>query len=346
MEISYRLIPVHPVTWSDMAYGSEVLGLTSASVTKEVTDGSPLLESGMASISVPLSYDFRPGWYRLEGLLLSDTGGAPTRIPISTMWMRPTGDTLNYGRAAVDLQGTSVLQPLQDRMILKGDYVAKGSNAALKVAELIRDATPAPVSIAGSFTIDNYYVFDPGTTYLDVVWGLLKKAGWCLQIACDGRISVMPKPATPKFNLNRSTKMSLLPGIRRTYDRGSIPNRIKVIDQNGVEVLVENHQSGSHTSYEYLGRWIDLVDTAPQQKDGESTLGYAKRQLELASTFSYMYEYGRRWIDGLLLFDMVRATLPNEGVTGELRITRQQITCGKSLSVTESSGREIKEYVA
>ena len=88
------------------------------------------------------------------------------------------------------------------------------------------------------------------------------------------------------------------------------------------------------------------MDTAPQQKDGESLLTYARRQLEYESTVSYLYTYSRRWIEGLNLFDIIEATLPNDGISGELRITRQMINCEKKLLVDETAGYEIKEFKA
>lgn len=347
MQMSYRLVPVNTWTWDSMPYESQPWQLVSASVTKEVQDGSPLLESGSFTISAPLGYefyDFTPGWYRLEAKAADDFES--TTFPIATMWVYATSDIVDHHRRAITLVGKSVLLPLSERMMLKGDFISKGSNAIDKVLELVRDATPAPVSALGSFTINDYYVFDPGTKYLDTVWGLLKTAGWCIQISPDGSIVLREKPVDAKYKLSEGQRSTLRTSINRSYDRSDIPNRYKVIDRFGNEAVVENTNPDSKASYSAIGRWIDVVDTAPQQKDGESLLTYARRQLEYESTVSYLYTYSRRWIEGLNLFDIIEATLPNDGISGELRITRQMINCEKKLLVDETAGYEIKEFKA
>lgn len=344
MLVSYRLRPVNRWTWEDMPDAKRGWALTSASVTKEATDGACLIDSAALTVSAPLGYEFPEGWYRLQAMV-SDGSGSRV-IDIATLWVYPTNDVVDKGRTDISLSGTSVLAPLAEREILAGDFVAKGASAATKVKRLIEEASPAPVTVVGDFTLNDYYVFDPGTSYLDIVWGLLRKAGWCIQLAADGSITVREKPSISKLNLNRETRKDLLLGVRRSYDRSGIPNRLKVIDRFGTEYEVENHQDGSKTSYEWRGRWIDAVDTAPQPKDGETIQHYTRRQLELASTVSYMYDFSSHWIDGLVPFDMVQATLPNQGITGDLRVIRAQVTCGVHLKVDWSMGNEVKEFMA
>ena len=345
MLVSYTLNPVHRLTWDDTIDRHIPWSLISATITKEVMDGACLLDSATMTVSAPIGYEFPEGWYRLVANITA--GFEKTRHALGTFWVYPTGDEIRNGHLVISLNASSSLTPLAEREILTGDFVSKGASAAEKVARLIREATPAPVSVLGDFTLNDYYVFDPGTTYLDVVWGLIRKAGWCLQLQPDGRVVVREKPETPSYIINRETRDVVKQGVRRTFNRSDIPNRLKVIDRYGGEYVVENHQAGSRTSYEARGRWIDAVDTAPQPKDGETIPAYAKRQLEQLSTVSYLHTFAMDWVDNLVPFDLVQALLPNDGLMGDLRITRQQITCGNSrLKVDVTAGYEVKEYVA
>lgn len=343
MLVSYRLIPVHRRTWDDMPPAQSIRGVVSASVSKQVGSGSNLLDSATLSVSSDISYEFPEGWYRLEAAY---SGEANRRIPIATLWVYPTSDTVRGSHKVISLNGESVLKPLSERKVLSGDFVAKGASASDKVRRLLTEALPCPVEVRGSFTLNDYYVFDPGQTYLNIVWGLLQKADWCMQVTPDGRVIVQPKPDVPKLILGRDRKGLLKPDVSRSYDRSGIPNRLKVIDQYGQEYVVENHQPGSRTSYEARGRWIDAVDNSPQQKDGETSLAYAYRQLELLSTWAYSYTFESHWVDDVLLYDLIRATLPNEGVEGDLRVVSQSISCGAHLNVSWTVGREVKEYTA
>lgn len=344
MLVSYRLVPVNRWTWDDMPPNTAIRGVVSASVSKQAGSGSNLIDSATLSVSSDISYEFEEGWYRLEATYLGEEN---RRIPIGTFYMYPVSDTVRGNHKVTSVNGTSVLTPLTERKVLSGDYVAKGASASDKVRRLINDAMPnIPVEVFGSFTLNEYYVFDPGQKYLDIVWGLLDKADWCLQITSNGTIKVKPRPDTPSLILGQDRKSLLKNDINRSYDRSAIPNRLKVIDQYGQEYVVENHQPGSKTSYEARGRWIDVVDTNPQQKDGETTPAYARRQLELASTWAYTYTFDSHWIDDVVPYDIIRATLPNEGVEGDLRVLGQTIQCGTNLSINWSVGREVKEYVA
>ena len=341
MLVSYRLIPINQWSWSDMPPSSAIRGVTTASVTKQVTDGSPLMDSATLTVSAELGYEFKDGWYRLEAFFPDEN----RRIPIMTMWAYSTGDVVKGNHIEISVTGTSVLKPLEERKTLAGDFIAKKASATTKIERLMRDAQiRCPIFVHGTFELNDYYVFDYGTTYLDIIWGLLKKAGWCMQVYPDGAIHILKKPEEATYRLGRDKRNLIMPQIGRAYDKSGIPNRLKVIDRHGIEYVVENHQKGSKTSYEARGRWVDAVDTAPQQKDGESLQAYARRQMEELSTWAKVYTFDSHWIDGVYLFSLIEATLPNEGIAGKLRVTQQNIECGKHLKIGWTVGEEIKEY--
>lgn len=344
--ISYRLVPVTPKSWYDRGASNAVPGVLSASVSRSIGSGATTLESASFSILGAIGDIPSEGWFRLEALLLD---GASRMFPIATMRLSPTSFSISGGKVTYSLQGKSVLQPLADHKIRKGDYISKGANAAAKIGQLIREATPAPVSISGSFTLNEYYVLDPGASYLEAVWGTLDKAGWCMQISPDGVITVCPKPTKPRLTIDRNNKSLLKAGLSGSYSMADIPNRLTVLDWYGDTYTVVNNSPESRVSTKTRGWYVDAYDSSPQLKDGETIASYAKRRLAELSVWTEPYSYTRDWIVGNepRLFDIVRATIPTDGMDGDLRITAQQVDCsGTSLLVDETGELEHKEYTA
>lgn len=341
--ITYRLVPVTPKSWYDKGMASAVPSVLSGSISRSIGSGATTLESGTFSILGGIGDIPSEGWYRLEAIMID---GASQMFPIATMRLTPTAFAISGGKATYTLQGRSVLQPLAERKIRTGDYISKGANAASKIGQLIREATPAPVNIAGSFTLNEYYVLDPGASYLEAVWGILDKAGWCLQISPDGVITVCSKPTTPRLSIDRNNKSLLAAGLSGSYSWADIPNRLTVLDWYGDKYTVVNNLAESRVSTKVRGWYVDAYDSSPQLKDGETIASYAKRRLSELSVWTEPYSYTRSWIVGNepRLFDLVRATLPTDGMDGDLRVTSQQIDCGTSLMVDETAELEHKEY--
>ena len=346
---SYRIMSVNRFSWADEA---EVGGFDSATITKERSSGTPLLESGTYTFTSQIGSEFKEGWYRLEALI--DEDGVYTRRAIATQKLVGASGTIDFGVDTKTVNGRSVLYPVSKRKFMARSYIPKGADAISYIGNLLRASTPAPVATPdGGFVVDDYYVFDRGESYLDAIWNLLDKAGWCLQIAGDGGVIIRKRPTVPVVTLTSVDHAILMPGVKYSHDRSEPPNRYILVDPyNGYKTtIVQNKQASSKTSYQARGyEWHDYVDEAPLHMSGESAKLYAKRQLEYLSTTVKEYEYERDFIADadVLPQHVVRAAMPSLAFEGDLRISSQSMTVqrGSGLTVKEKAGFEIKEYTA
>ena len=339
----YAVYEVNPDTWLD---GDEVAGLVSVDISTDATDDTPMLETASFTFEMDISHDDFNGWYRLVAYVKQRN--VTERYPLTTQLLESEGDNVSYGISTIKISGSSVLKPASDREMLPGTYVPAKSNGIDYITNLLEDCVPAPIVVEGSgFVLDDYLTFSSGTTYLKAIWMILDTANWCMQLDGNGVIYLRPKPDDPEFVFDRSATNILQDKIARTLDRSSVINQYIAIEADGKEEIAENTDPLSPVSIPYRnGRIVNKVDTSVKKIDGETLWGYARRKLEEASTVVRTYTYTREYIPGLYPFDIIKASLPNTGFSGDLRILSQKISCGESISVSETAGEEIKEFVA
>lgn len=339
--IHWRFMKVNPDTWEDE---TRLDGVRSISIERDATDDVPLLESSSLSIVVDAGSEFEDGWYRTEALVIDSTGGF-SRWPIATMLYEAGEIETDKGYDEISISGFSSLQTASDKKMNAGRWVPKGADGGRYVKELLEENFPGPVYVSGSFTVNDYFVFQSGTTYLQAAWYLLKAAGWCMQINGRGEITILKKPSVPKFQLDFANARLLEPGSKRLFDLSGVPNRYYAVSANE-EAVAENREIGSRVSYQKRGRWIEIVDTSPAPVNGENLQAYANRRLAEESTVVKSYSYTRRFVPDIYPFDMVTGSLNSLGLEGDLRILSQSIKCGNSISVVEKSGLEIPLWQA
>lgn len=340
----WNVVKVDPDTWVD---GEIVTSVASVSVNRDATDSVPLLETATLEMDADILDDFNDGWYRI--ILNAHQGGLYERHPIATVLFQKTDDTVAYGRATVSLSGASVLKPLEERKNVGTNYryVPKGTNGAKWVKNLIDEACLSDCVVFGEgFTLNNNIVFSPGVSYLEMVWNVLDTGKWCMMIDGEGTISVLKKPTEPTVTLNQASARNIMPSVKRTLSRENVPNRYYAIDRDGTREVVENHLLSSKLSYENRGRWIDYVDASPNKINGETLYSYVRRRLEEESTLMRSFSYTREYWPNVYPFSMVSASLPWEGLDGDLRVLSQSISCGVGITVDETAGLEIKEWTA
>lgn len=333
----WKLYRVDPRTWLD---GREVDGLMSASIDRDCTDDVPLLESGSFEVDLG-GGPFESGWHRL--VMVTDQGGVVERWPIATMLLESDETSRDKKAAIARVTGRSVLQPAADALIATGTYAPKGSNGAAYAASLLEECTVAPVTVSGGFTLDNHYVFEPGSSYLQCAWSLLDAANWCMRISGDGAISVQPRPSEPSLVLNRDNSRILQPASSSEAAWSGVKNRYIAVDGEEVATAV-NDDPSSPASVQARGRYVDELDQSPTRVDGETLDAYARRRLEEISTVTESCSYTREYVHGAVPFDIVRAVIPGLGMTGDMRVLSQKLTCGKGISVEEKAGVEVRGY--
>lgn len=323
---------VDPETLAD---AGEVGGVVSVSVSRDSTDGVRLLETGSMEV-VADSLD--GAWCRVH--MLAEQGGAE-RIPIATLLFEQQSARFEKGVRTITATGRSVLQPAADRKMARGSFVPSGADAAAYAARLLRECTPFPVEVDGSFTLVNDLVFDIGCSYLAAVWQVLDAGGWCIRIAGDGTIRMSGKPTEPALSLDRANAGLLIPGIDDDYSIVDVPNRYYAVDDGEMAVAV-NESQDSAVGRPRRGRWVDVVDNAPEPVNGEPLQLYAERRLAEMSTVMRTYGYEREFWPGVVPYDVVRARLSENGIEGDLRVMTQDLKCGAGIKVSETAAMEVK----
>lgn len=324
---------VNVSTWDD---SGSLDGVLEVSVDRDCSDDVPLLETGSMRLDLGSS-DFECQWCRVY-MTVEESGRE--RVPMATLLFEKVSSHAEKGVYLVEARGRSVLQPAADRKVPRGSYAPAGCDGAAYVGGLISECTPAPVSVEGSFTIVDDLVFDIGISYLEAAWKVLNAAGWCMQVDGRGGITVREKPTVPSLELSGANAGLLIPGVDDDFSIVDVPNRYYAVDDSEVAVA-SNEDEASEASYPNRGRWVDYVDTSPVPVNGESLEMYAARKLIEASTITRRFSYTREYWPGVFPFSIVRASLKDNGIEGDLRVISQQLSCGRGVTVSEVSGMEV-----
>lgn len=335
----WKLMRVNPDTWENMA---EVPGVKTVKVNRDGTDDYPMLEAATVNMDVAVGDEFEEGYYRI--VMRATEGRGFEAYDIATLLMQSSSGTTDRRVTGIEVTGTSVLQGAKDKKLLVGTYAPKGVDGADYCASLLRECIPAPVTVDGSFTLDEHVVFGVGISYLQAVWTILDYAGWCIRISGRGEVRISKKPETATLLLDKANARKVLPGIDYTLDLSGIPNVYYAV-YGDTDAKAVNDNPDSRVSTVTRGREVDEVDTSPVPVNGETLDAYCRRKLEELSTVVKTYTYTREWED-IVPFDMVEASLSEHGISGELRVLTQSITCDAGIVVDEKVGMEIKEFVA
>lgn|GEM_PF-1359828 len=321
-------------TWADKG---ELDGVVSVGIDRSSDDEGSKLESGSMELTTDAP-EFRSMWCRLY--MTADQDGME-RVPMATLLFERSASRYEKGTFSLTANGRSVLQPAADIKLAYGAYAPAGCDGAAYAAGLVAECTPAPVSVEGSFTLVDDLVFDIGSSRLEAAWKVLNAAGWCMQIDGEGRITVRAKPTEPSLELSRVNVDLLIPGIDDEFDISGVPNRYIAVD-DGASAMAVNEEPASAASYPSRGRYVDFIDTSPVPVNGENLELYAARKLGEVSTVTRTYSYTREFWPDVVPYSIVRATLPETGLAGDLRVISQQLECGKGVTVAETAGLEVR----
>ena len=336
----WRVLHIDPETWSP---DGDLPNCSSVSISKDAD--SELLETCSLDVDLLASQEaFDEGWYRIQ--MIATQGPACELINVATMLFSADSGNIDKGRNTMSVSGTSVLRPAADRKMKLGDFIAKGDNGAEYAARLLRECIVPQVSVVGNgFTVDNYIVFDEGTSYLEAAWEILDTGGWIIRIDGNGLVTICEKPEDAALVVSYG-EAKIEPGVSYSRALSEVPNRYYAIDDLGNTAEVVNDLAWSKTSYSAKGRYIDYIDTSPEPINNEGLLGYVKRRLEEESTVYKYYTYTRPFNPNVDLFDKVVMNMPGQGLYGELRVTTQNLSFAKNIKVKEKAGYEYKEYTS
>ena len=331
---SYTVEPIveriNEETWQAQ---ERVSGALSFDVSTSGTDSVPLLETAN------LSYDgdLEDGWYKLSAIVEQ---GGKHKEELGVFLFEQATRSYDYRKVTGSLKGSSVLKPVDDQIIPLGGYVPEGADGAQWVAKTVAECVNAPVSIECSFTLAQNVVFDPGTTKLKACWLVLDAGGACFHLRGDGTVRITGLPSEPSLELSRANSRMLEPSAKDDFDKSKVPNRYYAIYGSEVAVAVNDEQD-SPTSYKSRGRWVDAMDSSPVRVNGETLSAYAARKLREASTVMRKKSYVREYWPDIKPFDIVRGSLSEVGVEGDLTVLNQKITVASGIMVQETSGQKV-----
>ena len=327
----WAVAKVDPRTWDECGW---LDGVLSVEADRSRDGDAPLLESGAMELD---SSTFEEGWHRV--VMTAEQGGRERVAMVTLLFERASART-DHGAPILRATGRSVLQPAADVKMAYGSYAPAGCDGAAFSAGLLRACTPAPVAVDGSFTLVDDLVFDIGCSYLEAAWKVLTAADWCMQVNGRGEIAIRKKPTEPALELNKANAGLLVPGVDDDLSLIDVPNRYYAVDDSETAVAT-NDDPSSALSYASRGRWVDVVDTSPTRVDGESLEMYARRKLAEASLVTRTFTYTREFWPDVAPYDIVRASLPSEGLEGDLRVVSQRLTCGRGVTVEEKAAMEV-----
>lgn len=338
---TYQLYRVHPKTWAD----SELIGgLDSVSVERSSDGDAPLLESGSMTLMASIGDSLSEGYYRIA--MVARQGDEAERVDVATLHCASTGGSVRRGADMLSVTGHSVLWPAQQDKIVsasEGRYAPAGMDGIAYAADMLRRSIAAPVTTQASVTLDDHVVFSSDTTVLAAVWAIVRACGCTMRVSGDGSVSIEPKQDVPALTLDSAHARLLHQEVRHELDLSAVPNVYVAIDGGDIAEAV-NDDATSLTSTETRGYRSVTIDRAPVRVNGETLDGYAARRLEELSTVTDSRTYTREWWPGVRPGDIVRGSLASVLLDGDMRVSKQSITCGRGITIQEQAGLEVKTW--
>lgn len=325
----WRIFRVNRDTWAD---AEQVTNVDSVSVIR-TADGL-LLESG----GINATGDLAPDYYRI--VMTAIQGGEIARVDVATLLFDINGGTFNYGVVTKDMNGFSVLYPASVTSIISGEYAPAGIDGAQYAGQLLQRAINAPVSVEGSFILNDHVVHEIGSSVLESAWAVLNAGNFVIQIDGQGVVHIKPRPADPALILDNSNTRLLHNGISFDADLSEIPNRYIVVTDTA-KTMVVNDDPNSEVSTVNRGYYVDEVDESPTPVNGETLGAYAARRLEEMSLLETEHTYTREYAPDVYLYDIVRGSI--DGLSGDMRVKSQTVNCGRGITIQEKAVKE--EYL-
>lgn len=335
---AWRAYRVDLRTWTD---AEMVGGIESLTVERTCDGNASLLESASLTVSTHGIQQWSECYVRVA--MLATQGGETERVDVATLLCSSvSGETVRGGQV-LDVDGRSVLWPASVRLLPAGSYAPAGVDAVAYVVSMLRACIAAPIVASGSAILMDAIVFDIGTSVLEAAWLVLRACGYTMRIDGDGTVRIGPEPSEPSIVLDRTGARLMHTSVKQSLDWSGVPNRYYAVDGEQMACAV-NDDPNSITSTVTRGYVVDVVDTSPVRVGGETLDAYCHRKLAEASMAYDERTYSREYVPGVVPGDIVRATLPLAGLDGDMRITRQSLTCGAGIVVEEKSKMEVRSW--
>lgn len=322
----YRLVKVDPSAWAD----TETLDFTSGNVTR---DSSALMQS--ADVELTKSIGGYEAWIRVY-LDAEQGSGNREQVPLFTGLACVPTRSLESRRETYSVECYSVLKPVNDVILDRGWFAAKGAVVVDIVRDLLK-VTPAPISFEeGSPRLDTYVLAEDGETNLSMAQYLLSLISWEIFISGDGRIVLRPiqDRVAAMFNSIKNDVIGI--NITDTINWYSCPNVFRAVSDVGSAVAVDDDEN-SPLSIVNRGREVWMEETNCILNSGETLQAYAERRLAEEQAPVRTFSYTRRFDPNVFPGDLVDISYPAADFNGLFRVTSQTITLGYSGEVQEEA---------
>lgn len=333
---SWRMVAVEKKSWGN---DEQVVALDQVTFNTSCKDKVPMLQTGSVTLTREIGEEFPPGWYRIQ-MLAVDSDGSARRIDVATLLFEKTSGNINYSIDQCKANGFSVLKPVNEAKMLTGEWLPKGEDGAAWCGRVLAEHTPAPVEVECSFEVNDYYVWDGGTSYLKAVWQVLDAAEKVIKIDGRGIIHIIKKPEEPTMEINAMNSPLLIPGLDYDRDYSDIPNVYYAIEGSDYAIAT-NDDPDSPVSTVTRGWEKTEYDDNVLRVDGETLEDYAQRKLEEKSTVVKTWGYAREYFDLVCPFEIIRFHYPKL-VHSDLRVLSQTYACDKGITLNEELGEEVK----
>lgn len=325
----YYMAIVDPVTWRDI----DRVEIASGSISRN-NDGV----RQTASLVVSEYSQNVEQWVRVW--LNTKQNGASDHVALFTGLATTPQRQYDGVRNNSTLTAYSVLKPLEDVLLLRGWYAAKGKNGGDVIRGLLTK-TPAPVLVDGeSHALSDHIIAEDNETVLSMVDKILDAMGWRLRLDGDGTVHISPPPTGETVMLDPNGNDMVETQISVTEDLFSAPN-VFAATNNDITAIAKDETAGP-LSINSRGREVWESESGVQLADNETIERYAMRRLKESQDIQKTAQYTRRYIPDLVPGDVVNLRYPAQELNGLFEITNQNITLGFAARTQE----EVKKWTA
>ncbi len=234
----------------------------------------------------------------------------------------------------------SVLKPVEDIMLLRGWYAARGSNGGEVIKKLLAD-TPAPVVVdEGAPTLSEHIIAEDNETVLTMVDKILNAMGWLLRLEGDGTIHITPPPVGESAVFDPTANDMLELSVTVQEDLFAAPN-VFVAKNNDITAIARDESAGQ-LSINSRGREVWESEDGVSLANNETIEQYAMRKLREAQDVQKTASYTRRFVPEIVPSDVVSLRYPEQELDGLFKVTHQSIELGFAAATKE----DVKKWTA
>lgn len=241
----------------DLTDAQAVEGVTGASVDFSIDGDAPTLATASVTLASDVPNPFS-GWARIDAVCAQ--GGERVRVPLGCYGFEVQSARFADGGYEVDMEGGSVLSPLDAYSMAAGSFAPYGADAAAWCAALMAQAgCPSRVLAEATATLGSAIVFGDSDTALDAVWQVLGACGLSVRVDGGGDVRIVAVPDEPALTIDRDDARGMRAELTVKGSELSYTREWADGVQPGDVVRVALPSSGVDGDYRVTSQGIDLA---------------------------------------------------------------------------------------